>query len=132
MLDFLFPLFNQCASRTKNRTIPHNSSESPALVVFLSLISYNQFCPQSEYQMKLYESNHLVATVPMNKKFSPDERWQSLLLPAGLSSKMLFNAKGRCNDKSNSFHTHSYGCVMSPVDQFFVFSHLPKKIEPIN
>ena len=96
MLDFWFPLFDQCASRTKNRTIPNNSSES--------LISYNQFCSQSEYQMKLYESNHLVATVPMNKNFSPDKRRQSLLLPAGLSTKMLFNAKGRCNDKSNSFH----------------------------
>ena len=104
MLDFWFPLFDQCASRTKNRTIPNNSSESPGFVVFLSLISYNQFCSQSEYQMKLYESNHLVATVPMNKNFSPDKRRQSLLLPAGLSTKMLFNAKGRCNDKSNSFH----------------------------
>ena len=58
----------------ENRTIPRNSSESPAFVVFLSLISYNQFCSQSEYQMKLYESNHLVATVPMNKNFSPDKR----------------------------------------------------------
>ena len=85
-------------------TIPHNSSEWPAFVVFLSLISWNQFCSESEYQMKLYESKHFVITVPMNEYFSPDKRWQSLLLSAGLSAKMLFNAKGRYNDISNSFH----------------------------
>ena len=52
--------------------------------------------------MKLYESKHFVITVPMNEYFSPDKRCQSLLLPAGLSAKMLFNAKGRYNDKSNN------------------------------
>ena len=40
----------------------------------------------------------------MNEYFSPDKRGQQLLLPAGPSAKMLVDAKGRYNDKSDSFH----------------------------
>lgn len=128
MLDILFPLFDQCASRTKNRTIPHISSESPAFVVFLSLISYNQFCSQSEYQMKLYESNRFQLT----KTFLLTKGDSLCCYPLACLQRCSLTPRVGVMIKEIVFTSHSYGCVISPVDQFFVFSHLPKKIEPIN
>lgn len=73
------------------------------LSFFLPLISLNQFCRESEYRMKLYGSNLFVVTVPMNENFSPNKRWQSLLLLPGQDAKIPFNAKDRCFYKSNGF-----------------------------
>ena len=96
-------------------TIPHNNSETPAFVVFLSSIWIF---------LREWISNEIIWKQALCYHGSNDRILFSrqkvtivVVARSGLSAKMLFNAKGRCNDKSNS-----YIYVTITIDRMFLLS----------